>query len=104
VVSRQLSRQVNRQFQTPHWALIAGGLVGFVALFTGTTDQVIIMSVLGALLMYVMSMLSLFALRKKEPDLERPFKAPFIPMLRSLRSRFRWFGLPDCDHLLQPAA
>ncbi len=71
--------KVNRRFQTPHWALIFGGLVGFVALFTGTTAQVIILSALGALLLYVMSLLSLFALRKKEPQLERPFSAPFYP-------------------------
>ena len=71
--------QVNKKFRTPHWALIGGGVVGCVALLTGTTDQVIIMSVLGAVLMYIISMISLFALRKKEPNLERPFKAPFYP-------------------------
>ncbi|MBC7920071.1 MAG: ethanolamine permease [Ferruginibacter sp.] len=72
-----LSR-VNRR-RTPHWALIAGGLVGFVALLTGRTDQVIILSVLGAVTMYVISMGSLFVLRKKEPNLARPFRAPFYP-------------------------
>ena len=29
--------------------------------------------------MYMMSMISLFILRKKEPDLERPFASPFYP-------------------------
>jgi ethanolamine permease len=71
--------QVNARFQTPHWALIVGGLVGFVAIFSGTTDQIIILSVLGAVVMYTISMLSLLVLRKKEPNLERPFRTPFYP-------------------------
>ena len=71
---------VNEKFQTPHWALIVGGLVGFMAIFTGTTAQIIILSVLGAVIMYGISMLSLIVLRKKEPNLERPFKAPFYPL------------------------
>lgn len=70
---------INERYHTPHWALIAGGLVGFAAIFTGSTSEIIVMSALGAVLMYVMSMLSLFVLRRKEPDLDRPFKAPFFP-------------------------
>ncbi|MDO3642950.1 ethanolamine permease [Mucilaginibacter sp. L3T2-6] len=70
---------VNRKFKTPHWAIIAGGIVSAVALYTGTTDKIVIMSVMGAISMYMMSMLSLFILRKKEPALERPFTAPFYP-------------------------
>jgi ethanolamine permease len=70
---------VNTRFRTPHWALVAGGVVGGLALLTGTTDQVIVLSVLGAVVMYIISMLSLLWLRKKEPQLERPFIAPFYP-------------------------
>ncbi len=73
--------QVNERFRTPHWALLAGGLVGLAALFMGSTDQIIILSVLGAMMMYAISLVSLLALRKKEPTLERPFKTPFYPVL-----------------------
>ncbi len=72
--------RVNRRYQTPHWALILGGLVGFLAIFSGKTDQIIIMSVLGAIVMYILSMISLFILRTKEPTLIRPYKAPFYPI------------------------
>ena len=65
--------------QTPHWALVAGGAVGCAALCTGTTDQVIILSVLGAVVMYTMSLFSLFALRRREPELLRPFAVPGYP-------------------------
>ncbi|MCF2516673.1 ethanolamine permease [Dyadobacter sp. CY351] len=70
---------VNARFQTPHWALIAGGLAGCVALKLGTTDQVIILAALGAVVMYIISMAALFALRRKEPGLERPFTVPAYP-------------------------
>lgn len=70
---------VNHRFQTPHWAIIAGGVISFIALYTGTTAQIIIISVIGAVLMYMMSMISLFILRKKEPYLERSFASPFYP-------------------------
>lgn len=71
---------INKRFKTPHWSVIAGGFISFAALFTGTTSQVIILSVLGAVMMYMMSMISLFLLRKKEPGLNRSFKAPFYPV------------------------
>lgn len=73
--------KVSARFQTPHWSLIVGGIVGFLALFTGTTDEIIILSALGAVVMYIISMLSLFMLRKKEPDLVRPFRAPLYPWM-----------------------
>lgn len=70
---------VNPRFQTPHWSLIGGGLVGLAALFSGTTGQIIILSVIGALVMYVISLLSLFRLRRTEPDMVRPYSTPFYP-------------------------
>ncbi|MBC7570927.1 MAG: ethanolamine permease [Spirosoma sp.] len=75
----QFLASVNGRFRTPHNALIVGGFVGLVALFSGTTDQIIILSVVGALVMYISSLLSLFRLRRTEPELGRPFKTPFYP-------------------------
>jgi len=37
------------------------------------------MSVFGAILMYIISMLSLFKLRRTEPAMIRPFRAPLYP-------------------------
>jgi len=75
---------VNHRFKTPHWALIAGGVISFIALYTGTTGEVVEISVMGAVLMYMMSMISLFILRKKEPKLERPFVAPVYPVFPAI--------------------
>ncbi|RMV82480.1 Ethanolamine permease protein [Pseudomonas amygdali pv. tabaci] len=45
------------------------------------TAAMITMAVFGAIVMYIMSMLSLFKLRKTEPDLERSFRAPGYPVV-----------------------
>jgi ethanolamine permease len=71
--------KLNPRFHTPHRALIVGGIIGIIAIVSGKTNELIIFSVLGAIVMYIMSMVSLFVLRKKEPSLERPFKAPLYP-------------------------
>ena len=72
---------VNTRFQTPHWSLIVGGVIGLAALFSGTTGEIITLSVLGALAMYIISLLSLFRLRRTEPNLVRPYSTPFYPVV-----------------------
>ena len=78
------------RFQTPHRAIIAGGLIGIAAIYSDglinlggmtLTAAMITMAVFGAIVMYIMSMLSLFKLRKTEPNLERTFRAPGYPLV-----------------------
>lgn len=71
---------VSHRFKTPHWAVIAGGAVSVFALYVLDTNKIIILSVMGAILMYMMSLVSLFILRVKEPALQRPFASPFYPV------------------------
>lgn len=77
---------VSQRFKTPHWAIIAGGIISFAALYIyqKQLDQIIILSVLGAVTMYMMSMISLFVIRHKEPKLERPFAAIFYPVFPAI--------------------
>ncbi|OMP76455.1 ethanolamine permease [[Flexibacter] sp. ATCC 35208] len=65
--------------KAPYISLVIGGLLGVFALYMGKTDQLVILSVMGALVMYILSMISLFILRDKEPALDRPYKAPLYP-------------------------
>lgn len=65
--------------QTPAWALLVNMLVGFAALLTGRTGEIITISVFGALTLYIVSMIALFKLRHAEPDLLRPYKTPLYP-------------------------
>ncbi|MGC4104604.1 ethanolamine permease [Ferruginibacter sp.] len=71
--------KVHPRFRTPHWALLMGAVVGIIAILSGKTNELILFSVLGAVVMYIISMISLFVLRKKEPQATRPFNAPFYP-------------------------
>jgi len=72
--------KVHTKTKIPNWALLIGGLVGILAILSGTTDKLIILSALGAVVMYIISMVCLFMLRKNEPQMKRPFKAPFYPV------------------------
>jgi ethanolamine permease len=44
------------------------------------TANIVTMSVFGAIVMYIFSMASLFKLRKTEPGMVRPFRAPLYPV------------------------
>jgi len=75
---------VNKKFNTPHWSVIIGGVLGCIIMVEVKVDYIIILSALGAVLMYMLSMVSLFMLRIKEPDLERPFVSPFYPVFPAI--------------------
>jgi ethanolamine permease len=70
---------VHSRFKTPAYALILNMCLGIMAILTGKTGEIITIACFGALGLYIISMISFFALRKKEPNLERPFTVPFYP-------------------------
>ena len=72
--------KIHPRFQTPSNALLINMIIGIVALLTGKTAEIITISVFGALTLYIVSMISLLQLRRKEPGLERPFKVPMYPV------------------------
>lgn len=72
--------KVNPKFQTPANALLVNTVIGIIVLLTGKTTEIITMAVFGALTIYIIAMISLIALRKKEPLLERTFRVPFYPL------------------------
>lgn len=72
--------KVNPKFHTPANALLTNTIIGVLILLSGKTSEIIIIAVLGALTLYIVSMISLLVLRKKEPHLHRPFKVPFYPL------------------------
>jgi len=71
--------KVHPKTLTPANALVVNMLIGIVALLTGKTGEIITIACFGALTLYIVSMFSFFALRKNEPDLDRPFKVPLYP-------------------------
>lgn len=71
--------RVHPRFRTPANALLVNMVLGILALLTNKTGEIITVSVLGALTLYVLAMISLLVLRRKEPDEPRPFKVPGYP-------------------------
>ena len=65
--------------KTPVAALLANMVVGLVAIVTGRTDALILIAVFGALTLYVLSSAAVIALRRREPELARPYRAPLYP-------------------------
>lgn len=80
--------KIHARFNTPHRAILAGGAIGIAAIYSDElitlggqtlTANIVTMSVFGAITMYIISMLSLFRLRRSAPDMLRPFRAPLYP-------------------------
>jgi ethanolamine permease len=72
--------RINSRFLTPANALLFNSLIGIITLLVANTDDIVKISVFGALLMYIISMVAILRLRKTEPALLRPFKVPFFPV------------------------
>lgn len=84
--------RVNPKTHAPVWALLVPGLLGIgvisLGLFdkkiaSGLTATMITIAVFGSVAMYILSLISLFILRQREPELKRPFKVmyPLIPAI-----------------------
>ena len=81
------------RFRTPYRATLAGGVIGIAAIFSDNwihlqgmslTAAMITLAVFGAIVMYIMSMLSLFRLRRTEPAMIRSFRAPGYPLVPAI--------------------
>ncbi len=80
----QLMSRLHPRFKTPAWAVVVPGLVGAAAALTERSDELITLAGMGAVVLYSTSMVSLFVLRKKQPQLERPFRAPAYPVFPAI--------------------
>lgn len=71
--------EIHPRTHTPVIALILNMGIGMIALLTGHTDDIILIAVFGALALYILSSAAVIALRRKEPELARPYHAPLYP-------------------------
>jgi APA family basic amino acid/polyamine antiporter len=73
--------KVHPRFRTPYLSTIYVGVV--VALITATFPIQILGELvnIGTLLAFVLVCLGVWVLRRKRPDLDRPFKTPLVPLV-----------------------
>jgi ethanolamine permease len=67
---------VTNSRKAPALALIVPGVIGFLLTFTGEGATLLNMAVFGAALSYVLMMVSHIVLRRREPDMPRPYRTP----------------------------
>lgn len=70
------SLSVTNSRKAPVLALIVPGIIGFAITFTGQGAMLLNMAVFGAALSYVLMMVSHIVLRRREPDMPRPYRTP----------------------------
>ncbi len=80
--------RVHPRWSTPVEALVFQGLwSAFLVLFIGGFSQLFTYVIFGGWIFYALAVLSVVALRRKEPDMPRPFRVPgypFVPILFAL--------------------
>jgi ethanolamine permease len=67
---------VTNSRKAPVLALIVPGVIGFLLSLTGQGAVLLNMAVFGAALSYVLMMVSHIVLRRREPDMPRPYRTP----------------------------
>lgn len=67
---------VTNSRKAPMLALIVPGVIGFALSLTGQGALLLNMAVFGAALSYVLMMISHIVLRRREPDMPRPYRTP----------------------------
>jgi APA family basic amino acid/polyamine antiporter len=73
--------RIHPTYRTPHLTtLITGGIVIFASGFTSIGVLGELVSI-GTLFAFVIVSVGVIVLRKTRPDLERPFRTPFVPVL-----------------------
>ncbi|GAB3948575.1 ethanolamine permease [Spirosoma harenae] len=76
--------KVSKTRQVPYLALVVGAIFGILALILLDTSKLVVVSTIGAVVVYIISMLSLFRLRQTHPTMPRSFKAPFYPVFPAI--------------------
>ena len=74
----------NNSFGVPGYALVIQAIWASLLCLSGSYGDLLEYSTFASLLFYIVTIIALFVLRKKEPDTSRPYKAwgfPFVPFI-----------------------
>jgi basic amino acid/polyamine antiporter, APA family len=85
--------KVHPKFRTPHVTTILTGLVvGVCSMFT-SIDEMVDLTNIGTLFAFVLVCIGILILRKREPERQRSFKTPLVPLIPVL-------GIISCLYLM----
>ncbi|HTY62855.1 MAG TPA: amino acid permease [Acidobacteriota bacterium] len=80
---RKVAR-ISPRRRTPVFSLVIQAIWTSFLVLSGTYSELLDYVIFAALLFYVLTVIGLFVLRKKRPDLERPYKAFGYPVLPAI--------------------
>jgi APA family basic amino acid/polyamine antiporter len=76
--------RISPRWHTPAFSLVIQAIWTSILVLSGTYSDLLDYVIFAALLFYVLTVCGLFVLRKKRPDLDRPYKAWGYPVLPGL--------------------
>jgi APA family basic amino acid/polyamine antiporter len=91
---------VHPRYRTPAVALLLHGLVAGALTLTGTYSDLLTLSAFASLAFNVLTVVGLFVLRRKRPDLPRPYRVwayPVVPILYLAIALFFLAYIPVAD-------
>lgn len=84
LLPKKMFGKLHPKFKTPYRStLLVGVVISIIAAFT-PIDKVSEMCSMGTLLAFSMVCLAVWILRVREPQLERPYKTPYLPVIATL--------------------
>lgn len=83
--------QIHPKYKTPANALIIQCIWAVILTFSGTFNQLITYIIFASWIFYGMSAGAVIILRKKKPDMERPYKTPLYPWIPAIFILFSVF-------------
>jgi APA family basic amino acid/polyamine antiporter len=92
--------RVHPRHRTPAAALLLHGLVAGVLTLTGTYSDLLTMTAFSSLLFNVLTVVGLFVLRRRQPELARPYRVwayPVVPLLFVAVALFFLVYMPVAD-------
>jgi APA family basic amino acid/polyamine antiporter len=75
---------VHPRFKTPSVAIVAQAVWSSVLVLSGTIEQLFVYMIFSAVIFWIVTVAGIFTLRKKQPDLPRPYKTwgyPVTPII-----------------------
>lgn len=96
----QFAERIHPSFRTPSGALLFLGFIAALLALSGTFEELYSLFVFAVWIFFALTAIALLRLRKKEPDLPRPYRAwgyPWTPIVFLIRSR------PCCELVDGPA-